>query len=154
MRLKKAIDTINEERPSQDRINIQKFKLFCATRWVEKITTLSDFNELYEAILECLDAIGVSEANWDRKTVTEAYGMTKRLWDSTFIVSFQTVNHLFGYVHGLSRKLQGTAMDVMQAYHLVNSVKDTIAASRNSESEFDRIFAMAESMAQVAGTAI
>ena len=63
---------------------------------MEKITTLSDFNELYEAILECLDAIGVSEANWDRKTVTEAYGMTKRLGDSTFIVSFQTVNHLFG----------------------------------------------------------
>ena len=45
-------------------------------------------------------------------------------------------------------------MDVMQAYHLVNNVKDTIAAARNSESEFDRIFAMAESMAQVAGTAI
>ena len=35
----------------------------------KKNTTLSDFHDVDEAILECLDAIGVSEANWDSKII-------------------------------------------------------------------------------------
>ena len=41
-----------------------------AARWEEKSTTLSDFHDLDEAILECSDVIGVSEANWDSKIIT------------------------------------------------------------------------------------
>ena len=97
-----------------------------------------DFKELYEAIVECLDATGVSEVNGNSTTITAAYRMMKRIGDSAFFVSFQSVQHLFGYVHHcLSRRAQHWL--AMPAHHLVNSVKETIAAARNSESEFDSL---------------
>ena len=50
-----------------------RFGLFCETRWVEKRTTLLDFDLLNKPLLSCLDAIGSLEPNWDVKTKVESY---------------------------------------------------------------------------------
>ena len=149
-RLEDAVESVNTGRAPANRITKTKVKVFCETRWVEKITTLQDFKDLYEAVLECLDAIGFSERGWDSKAVTEAYGLLKRIRDSTFIVSFQTVLHFFGYMLGLSKKLQGTDMDVIQAYDMVGLVKDTVKSDRADEAAFNTIFAKSEEMANSA----
>ncbi|XP_062595498.1 uncharacterized protein LOC134256845 [Saccostrea cucullata] len=135
-RLEKAVTTVNEGRPAKDVITKSKMKIFCETRWVEKIT-LRDFEDLYEALLNCLDAIGFSERGWDGKAVTEAYGFMRRITECTFIVSFQTVLRLFGYLMGLSKKLQGTDIDVIQAYDMVELVKETVKLARTSEADYN-----------------
>ena len=42
----------------QNKIPKSKFHVFCETRWDEKHTTLRNFNQMYEPMLECLEAIG------------------------------------------------------------------------------------------------
>lgn len=60
-RLKQAVATVNEGNPKEHIVTKSKMKIFCKTRFVEKITTLKDFQDLYEALLICLDAIDLSE---------------------------------------------------------------------------------------------
>ena len=62
-RLTIALDTVNAERSSQDcpLIKHEKVKVLCETRWVERHTTLEDFHQMYEAIIDCLDAIRLNE---------------------------------------------------------------------------------------------
>ncbi|WAR18850.1 P52K-like protein [Mya arenaria] len=50
-------------------------ELFCETRWVEKHTCLDDFEQMYEALILCLDAIATQERRWDSNTVVEANGL-------------------------------------------------------------------------------
>ena len=109
-RLEQAITTVNLDRSEDDKINKTKFKLFCETTWTEKHETLQDFDDMYEPLLLCLQAISDDETEWDGKAKTESYGLLKRLTDSTFIACFQTVLCLFGHVKALSSKLQGSTL--------------------------------------------
>lgn len=56
-RLEQAVATVRERRKAQGthHYNINNF---CETRWVETITKLQDFEDMYEALLICLDAMG------------------------------------------------------------------------------------------------
>ena len=73
---------------------------------------------MYESIVSCLEAIISNEGHhWDRKAIIDANGLLTKITDSTFIVSFQTELHnVFGYVKGLSSKLQGSSLDIVEAY--------------------------------------
>ena len=57
-RLEQAIEDFNSHESPANQIKKTKFGLFCETRWVEKHTTLLDFDLLYKPLLSCLDAIG------------------------------------------------------------------------------------------------
>ena len=61
-----------------------KFKLFCETRWVEKHNIIQDLSVMYEPLLVRLDANGIWQSRtWlgDSKSVTEAFGVLKRITD-------------------------------------------------------------------------
>ena len=154
-RFEKAIAELSEN-DSNDDSNIQfskkKLKTFCETRWVEKQTTLIDFNDLYEPILLCLEAISSLEVGWDTKAVSSAYGLLKRITDSTFIASFQIVLNIFGYIKGLSTLLQGSSLDIIKAYQMVDQVRSMIAILRTDESEYEDVFHKIEKMAKFGGT--
>src|SRR5688572_19482417 len=124
-----------------------KVGIFCETRWIEKHTTLSNFMELYEPIVACLDAIGSIEADWDSKTSTAAYGLLKSITDHAFIVSFHIVRHFFCYVKGLSAKLQGSTLDVIQGYEMVTSDRAALNNARQDDSEWEHVFEKATKMA-------
>ena len=47
-----------------------------------------------------------------------------------FIAAFYTAKHLFGFRVGLSRSLQGSTLDVIEAYRHINVVKDQLADIR------------------------
>ena len=47
-----------------------------------------------------------------------------------FIADFYTAKHLFGFRVGLSRSLQGSTLDVIEAYRHINVVKDQLADIR------------------------
>ena len=54
--------------------------------------------------------------------MTEASGLRKQLRSSSFIVCFQTCKYLYGYTKGLSQQLQGSTVEIAQAYQMVSVV--------------------------------
>ena len=149
-RLERAVKDVNNGKPAEQQIGPSKFKLFCETRWTEKHSTLNVFDEMYEAIIICLEAISITETNWDTKAVTDAYGLLKRIKDPMFIVCFQVVHHFFGYIKGLSKKLQGSALDVLQGYIMTENVKLALVDARTSDTEYDAVYSKASRMAALA----
>jgi hypothetical protein len=105
---------------------------------------------MYEPMIDCLEAICVVETFWDSKTVSEAYGLLKRITDPTFMVCLQTVLHMFGYIRGLSIKLQGTTKDIVQGYNMVAHVKSVLSTARVDDRDFDQVFAQVTLMANKA----
>ena len=67
------------------------------------------------------------------ETCTAAYGLMKSITDHVFIVAFHVVRHFFGYIKGLSTKLQGSALDVIQGYEMVSSVTEVLKSARVEE---------------------
>lgn len=120
---------------------------------MEKFTTLHVFDEMYEPLLCCLEAIGL-ERRWDSKAVTESNGMLKRMTDPTFIACFQSVLHFYGYFSGLSKKLQGSSLDVLQGYKMVELVKDTLLSARSNDTGYTMVFDKAENMAEIGNVVI
>ena len=55
----------------------KRSRRFGETRWVERHTAFQDFEELYEALLLCLETNGKdkSRKKWDVKSKTEAQGL-------------------------------------------------------------------------------
>ena len=106
---------------------------------------------MYEAFIICLDAIGMLEPNWDTKAMGDAYGLMRRITDPTFIASFQTVLYFFGYTKGLSKKLQGSSIDIVDGYGMVDTVKTVLSNARQDDSVFYVVFQRVEHMAELAG---
>ena len=58
----------------------KKVKPVCETRWVERHTAFTDLSQLYESILNCLEAISLNNDlnnRFDPHSVTEAPGLRK-----------------------------------------------------------------------------
>ena len=138
-RLEKAIEETQESTDGTKQKK-KKFKVFCETRWVEKHTCLDDFE----------DSISQQERCLDGKAIVEANGLLKKITDPCFIFTFTVVHHFFGYFSGLSKKLQGSTIDIEQAYGLVDTVKEAVCGARNDESIFERVFETASTMAKAA----
>ena len=148
-RLEQAIKDFNSHESPTTQIKKTKFGLFlfCETRWAEKHTILLDFDLLYKPSLSCLDAIGSHEPNWDDKKV-DAYGLMKRITDSTFIACFETILPYFGYLRGISSMLQGSTLDVLEGHQMVST---KIITTRNENNEFDKVYEKMLGMAERAG---
>lgn len=67
-----------------------------------------------------------------------------------FIVCYQVVHHSFGYVKGLSRKLQGSALDVLQGYNMTGNVKMALNDARTSDAEYDVVYTKTTRVTEVA----
>ncbi|KAG1714588.1 repressor of the inhibitor of the protein kinase [Nymphon striatum] len=121
-RLEEAISEYNSKVPKTDQISKSKFHVF---------------------------SIGQTSPGWDTKAITDAYGLLNRITDSHFIMCFQTISFMFGYVTGLSNKLQGSTLVIIEAYEMVNIVKNAVSAARNKDAEM--IFQRSSTMARKAG---
>ena len=80
------------------------------------------------------------EANWDSKISTAAYGLMKSITDHVFVVAFQVVRHFFRYIKGLSTKLQGSTLDVIQGYDMVTNVTEVLNSARVDDKEWAEVF--------------
>ncbi|CAG2195052.1 unnamed protein product [Mytilus edulis] len=60
--------------------------------------------------------------------------------------------YYYGYLNGLSRKLQGTALDLLQGYSMVDNIKNVLISARGNDAEYDNVYQKAEQMAEVADT--
>ncbi|KAK3104654.1 hypothetical protein FSP39_007252 [Pinctada imbricata] len=151
-RLEKAVDEVNEDREEARKIDKKKFKVYSETRWVEKHTTLQAFDDLYEPILLCLDAISSKERGWDSKAVVEANGLLHKISEPIFVAAFQTILHYFRYMAGLSRKLQGSSLDILQGYRMVKDIREIILDSRANDTDYDQVYCRMDKMASSSST--
>lgn len=88
---------------------------------------------MYEALVACLEGISSNEGrSWDRKAITDAHGLLSKITDSTFIICFQIVHNFFGYVRGVSSKLQGSSLDIVEGYKMIGAVKQIIEETRKN----------------------
>ena len=72
--------------------------------------------------------------------MTEASGLRNQLRSSSFIVCFQTCKHLYGDTEGLSQQLQGSTVEIAQAYKMVSVVAAQLDDTRDSAaSEFQNV---------------
>ena len=98
------------------------------------------------ALLHCFEEISNNESNdWDVKSISEAYGPLKRITDSTFIIAFQSVLYFFGFTKGLSEKLQGSPLDIVEGYNMIAHKRSLLFSLRkNVDEEFEFVFNKAE----------
>ena len=128
----------------------KKLKDACKTRWVERIDSYAVFLQLLPATHACLQAMVHPSLysdlgthwSWDGETITKANGFLFQLQSSSFLVSFLVqVLHM---LRELTVKLQMKAIDVVQAYKMVEGVVSTLKSMRcNSVAEFRKQFAEA-----------
>ena len=149
--LEEAIDKANEGKSREEQTKKSKIGMFCQTRWVEKQNILVNFDDMFEPIIGCFETIA-SAPSWDAKVSTEAYGLLKKVTDHTFVVCFQVVLHIFGYIKGLSIKLQGSELDILHGYEMINQVKSVLKDARSDE-EWEHVFEKATKMTEKADCA-
>ena len=101
---------------------------------MEHHTAFQDFEDLYEALLLCLETIAQDKSGkkWDGKSKTEAQGLFHKITSPVFIAAFYTAKHFFGFTERLSRSLQGLTLDVIEAYKHVNVVKEQLKGMRKN----------------------
>ncbi|XP_062512637.1 52 kDa repressor of the inhibitor of the protein kinase-like [Corticium candelabrum] len=154
--LEQSVEQENTKRTSagEKPIRAQKLKLLCETRWVERHTALKDFRDMYFALVHCLQVISgqiiatpTAASKYDAKSVTEANGLPRSITSDSFIVALHCCTYLFGYTKCLSVLLQGSQLDVLEAYGEINQVLGLLEEIRsNSEREFSSIFASASAV--------
>ena len=148
--LEKSIEKLNDLGESNPIVTKAKVKTMCQTRWVERHTSMLDFDSMYHGITDCLQEIAANrEMNWDGKAVTEAQGLLHNIRSSGFIACFKVNHHMFGYTKPLSCLLQGTAMDVITAYNEIKTIKKVYSDMRaDPRKEFEPIY---KAMCDMAG---
>ena len=154
--LEQNVEQENTKRTSagEKPIRAQKLKLLCETRWVERHTALKDFRDMYFALVHCLQVISgqiiatpTAASKYDAKSVTEANGLLHSITSGSFIVALHCCTYLFGYTKCLCVLLQGSQLDVLEAYGEIIQVLGLLKEIRsNSEREFSAIFASASAV--------
>ena len=113
--LESIIEEENKKRDQKNKIPVQKVKVFCETRWIERHVVLEEVQVLYEPILQTFETI-ISDKGWDHKTVDSANGLLKNITESTFLVALHVCSYTLSFTKQLSLMLQGTTTDVIEAY--------------------------------------
>lgn len=150
-------EVIKEQVNDTKTYNIMKTKVkpLCETRWVERHVAFEDMNALHEYVVLCLEIIYSNDdpvQKWDPKSVNEASGMHRQLTDAKFFISFHVCKFVLGFTKPLSALLQGSNMDIVQAYDRVSRVTEMLTDIRdNAEKEFHEIFLDAGTMASKVG---
>lgn len=76
------------------------------------------------------------DRKYDAKSRTEAQGLCHQIKSSVFIAAFNTANYVFGYTVGLSRALQGSTVDILNAYSHIKVVRDQMKDLRRMAKTF------------------
>ena len=93
-------------------------------------STLEEFREMYEAVLDSLTAISNYEGNkWRFKTLTDVFGLLCGISSSAFTAAFQVDRCMLEYTVGLSKLLQGSTQDIIWAYKEVALVWTSFSTS-------------------------
>ena len=87
----------------------------CRTRWVERHKAFELFSGLFMPIISCLEAISQSTSlEWNRDSRSDAQFFLLALSQFPFIVGLHITQAVLGYTKGLSIKLQGNYVMLLE----------------------------------------
>ena len=115
----------------------KKLKNVCRTRWVEQITGLDDFEDLYISIVFCLESVSINEGRvCNRETSTKASSFYKLIASFDFIETLVLTRSIFDLTLPVTELLQRKEIDMADASHLLDSLKSVILSKRNTVDDF------------------
>ena len=115
----------------------KKLKNVCRTRWVEQITGLDDFEDLYISIVFCLEPMSVNERRvCNRQTSTKASYFYKLIASFNFIANLVLSRSILDLTLPVTELLQEKEIDIADASHLLDSLKSVILLKRNNVDGF------------------
>ena len=119
----------------------QKKKLFDfrPTRWVEKLTGLDDFEHLFVPIVFCLEEMSLNMGRvCNQDTSAKATSFYKSMTSFDFLFCLVITRSILDLTFPVTQLLQGSAIDIADAKHLVESLKSLICFKRNTVDTFPK----------------
>ena len=105
----------------------------CRTRWVERISALSKFTEMYEPIMVSLQEIKSNvEDHWNYDSCHDADGLFDSCSDFKFIMSLVVTKRIRSYAKATMKKLQSSTNYNVKGYEEIDLLKATVLDARKN----------------------
>jgi hypothetical protein len=132
----------------------------CKTRWVLRDAAYGHFYNSFTFIVKALEAIafpGVHQydvpedfraGGWDTESRSKASSLLRSICSFDFILTFLVTYKTLSFLQGITIKLQGASLDILEAFSDVEDVKNVFKSLRKDpEAEFKKIYEHAIRMA-------
>ena len=130
------INSIKEHAPDSQK---RKLSDFCPTRWVEKVTGLDDFEDLFAPIVFCFEEMSMNMGSvCNQDTSAKANSFYKSMAPFDFLSSLVITRSVLHLTLPVIQLLQGPAIDITDATHLTESLKRLICSKCNSVDTFHK----------------
>ena len=130
------INSIKEHAPDSQK---KKLSDFCPTRWVEKVTGLDDFEDLFAPIVFCLEEMSLNIGRvFNQDTSAKATSFYKLMGSFDFLSSLVITRSILDLIFPVTQFLQGPAIDIADATHLIESLKSFICCKHNTADTFHK----------------
>ena len=90
-----------------------RLKSSCKTRWLQRIDAFHTFMDMFDSVVESFDHIVSNRSEWSHDAVIDAISLSKAILDFEFIIALYTVERYLSFTEGLTRSLQGRAVDIL-----------------------------------------
>ena len=115
------VNSIKEHAPGSQK---RKLSDYCPTRWVEKVTRLDDFEDLFAPIVFCLEKMSLSMGRvCNQDTSSKANSFYKLMTSFDFLSSLVITRSILDLTLPVTPWLQGPAIDIADVTHLIESLK-------------------------------
>ena len=109
----------------------EKLRDVCRTRWVERVKGLCIFQEFFVPIVFSLEELSSTNL-YNKETTSKASALLRLLHTFEFIVSLVVTRSVFDMTLPVTYLLQSSSLDVINGFHLIESVKSLFLTVRNS----------------------
>ena len=102
-----------------------KLKDVCRTQWIEKVTGMDTFQELFVAICYTLEQMSINEnKEVNRETSDKALNFLKLISSFSFLISLVVTRSVFDHTLDVTKLLQTRNMDVIGGLELIETLKN------------------------------
>ena len=106
-------------------------------RWVYRLDALDTAFDLLEAVVETLNGIR-NDNTFNSDSVTKANGLFHSVTQCEFVIALVVCKEILAYTRGITIKLQGKSVELMEAYHSVELVIENIKKVRLKIEEYNK----------------
>lgn len=112
----------------------------CKTRWAMRHKAYQHFFQSYDYIVESLESIvygtskseAYSNTTWNADSKRDALALLNSITSFDFIITFVTTYQYLSHLQPITVKLQGRAIDIVEAYNMVQEIINFYISERNT----------------------
>jgi hypothetical protein len=110
------------------------------TRFSSTKDAVTTMLRMFTPVMSTLEKLS-EDRELDNKTITEATGLLKRIRDINFVVCIHVLDKIFSVTSPMTIMLQGVAIDLASAAHLLENCKASISNLReNGDSSWEEMW--------------